>query len=88
MLIYLRMYYEFYMEFTLLDNNHDSSISLQELDKGKHTLEKWKIDTSNLVGLFKEIDQDGRGSISFREFSTWAVNKSFKNQFGVPEHLE
>ena len=85
LLIYLRIYYEFYIEFTLLDENDDHQISLHELEKGKKLLEKWKIDTSNLGVLFKQIDKDGKGSISFREFCEWGINKYFALEFGTKE---
>ena len=85
MLIYLRVYYEFYMEFTMLDSNDDHQISFLELEKGKGILQKWKIDTSNLINVFKEMDKFGGGTVSFREFCLWAIDKYFSAQFGTPE---
>ena len=68
MLIYLRVYYEIYIEFRTLDLNADGQINFAELQKGKGVLLKWGIDASNLVHVFKDIDKNSGGTISFREF--------------------
>ena len=83
MLIYLRVFYEFYIQFTLLDSNDDQQLSFAELEKGKAVLQRWKIDTGNLIGVFKQMDQFGGGTISFREFCLWAIYKYFEVEFGV-----
>lgn len=83
MLIYLRVFYEFYIQFTLLDTNDDQQLSFAELEKGKAVLQRWKIDTGNLIGVFKQMDQFGGGTISFREFCLWAIDKYFEVEFGV-----
>ena len=69
----------------MLDDNDDHKITLQEMEKGKGLLQKWRIDTSNLLGLFKQMDQDGKGTVSFREFCNWGINKYFAIEFGAKE---
>ena len=66
MLIYLRVYYEIYIEFRTLDLNADGQINFVELQKGKGILLKWGIDTSNMIHLFTDIDANSGGTISFR----------------------
>lgn len=84
MLIYLRVYYEIYFEFKTLDMNADGEINFAELQKGKGILMKWGIDTSNLIHVFKEIDKNSGGTISFREFCDWGIKKYFDNGFSAP----
>lgn len=68
------------MQFSMMDENNDFTISLSELEKGKDVLSKW-IDTSNLSATFTEIDKDGQGMISFNELCDWGINKYFSLQF-------
>lgn len=84
MLIYLRVYYEIKLEFMTLDLNSDGEINFAELQKGKGVLMRWGIDASNLVHVFKDIDTNSGGTISFREFCEWAIKKYFNKEFGVP----
>ena len=47
LLVYLRMYYEYYIAFDRIDTSDDRRIDLGEFIKAKSALEAWGIDMSD-----------------------------------------
>lgn len=77
-LVYLRQYFEYYAIFTKIDTSGDNKISLEEFKKAIPTMKNYnvKIEEKDAEKVFKSIDKDKSGSISFKEFCTYAIEKS------------
>ena len=73
--------------FKFIDDDHNGSISIQEVKKIN---EKYKID-KNMTGpqwevLLKKLDLDGNGKIDFREFVTACVDhKNYLTQQNIDD---
>ena len=75
-LVYLRQYFEYYVMFTNIDTSGDHKVSLDEFKKAVPTMKTYNVEVKDPEKEFKSIDKDGSGSISFKEFCTYAIEKS------------
>ena len=75
-LVYLRQYFEYYVMFTNIDTSGDHKVSLEEFKTAVPTMKKYNVEIKDPEKEFKSIDKDGSGSISFKEFCTYAIEKS------------
>lgn len=75
-LVYLRQYFEYYVLFKQIDKSDDQKIQIDEFKKAVDMLKKNKVEVSDPDKLFKTIDKDGSGEISFVEFCKYAIEKS------------
>lgn len=76
-LISLRQYLEYYVAFGRVDTNADKRISPSEFKAAQSKVELWvdKVDCDS-ASVFKQINTDPDGSISFEEFCSWAIKKN------------
>lgn len=74
-LLYLRQYYEYWMAFDSIDTSNDRRITEEEFKFALPVLQKWGIQVTDPVKIFKEIDTNNGGFILFDEFCKWAVQK-------------
>jgi Ca2+-binding EF-hand superfamily protein len=75
-LIYLRQYLEYFEMFDKIDTNDDKKVTLSEFKLAMPLMEKWGVKVDDPEKTFKEIDQNGGGSILFDEFCHWAIKKN------------
>jgi hypothetical protein len=76
LLKYLRMYYEYWVAFDLIDIDGDRRITFKEFKHAESLLKRWGIDMSNPKAQWKKCDADGYGKILFDEFCNWAIKSS------------
>ena len=77
MLIGLKQYFDYLIEFTNIDRDNDRTLTFSEFSQAQEILEKWGTKIENLREAFNEIDTDFTGKIDFKEFCSWAISKSF-----------
>ena len=75
-LVYLRQYFEYYVMFIEIDKSGDHKVSLEEFKKAVPTMKTFNVEVKDPEKEFKTIDKDGSGAISFKEFCTYAIEKS------------
>ena len=76
-LVYLRQYFEYWEMFELIDVDHDRKVSITEFKHAIPKMEKWGVKVSDPETAFKEVDENGGGSVLFEEFCHWAIKKHF-----------
>eukprot|EP00966_Prymnesium_polylepis_P286089 6608539-Prymnesium_polylepis.1 len=82
LLAYLRVYFELFIMFTVVDGGArgDRGISLEEFTKAAPLVEEWgkaeKLKIADPVAAFNEIDEDGSGAIRFDELCDSAAART------------
>ena len=78
LMAYIQMYFELWVMFDEVDGSDDRRVDLEEFKKALPQLESFgvKIDEANAEEEFKKVDTNGGGIILFREFASWACEKS------------
>jgi len=87
LLKYLRMYYEYWVAFDLIDIDGDHRISYKEFKHAESLLKRWSINMSNPKAQWKKCDADGKGMVLFDEFCNWAIrcNLDLDDDDDVPD---
>ena len=75
-LIALRQRFEYYQAFKQIDTSGDGFIEIDEFIEAVDVLEKWVGILEDPWSDFRTIDADNSGSITFDEFSDWAIYKN------------
>ena len=76
LLKYIRMYYEYWVAFDLIDIDGDRRVSFKEFKNASPQLTNWGIDMSNPEAEWKKCDADGKGMVLFDEFCNYAIQRS------------
>jgi hypothetical protein len=76
LLKYLRMYYEYWIAFSMIDTDGDRRITFEEFSQAAPSIKKWGINMSDIKRQWSECDADGFGKVLFDEFCNWAIKKS------------
>eukprot|EP00744_Colponema_vietnamica_P008010 GILI01011456.1.p1 GENE.GILI01011456.1~~GILI01011456.1.p1 ORF type:complete len:442 (+),score=64.33 GILI01011456.1:53-1378(+) len=74
-LMYIADYMELYFAFQSVDSSGDNKVSLGEFASALPLLKGWGIVIEDPEVVFNEIDKSGDGSLTFKEFSEWAIEK-------------
>ena len=75
LLMYLRIYYEYWVAFDRVDTDDDRRIDFNEFEKAQATMKQWGINITNIEVTWKEVDKNGGGKVLFDEFANWAIKK-------------
>ena len=78
-LCFIKLYFRFYVLFDSLDESGDGKITLDEFKSAQKYLEEWNVKMDDPEAEFKTIDKTNDGSIDFKEFVAWAIQKSLSN---------
>ncbi len=76
LLIFLRQYFKYWAMLEVLDASWDAQINLEEFHKAMPLLEKWGFLGKTAEELFKEIDTNNGRTITFDEFTKFAIAAS------------
>ena len=76
LLKFMRVYYEYWVAFALVDTDDDRRIDYHEFMAAKDKLAAWGIDMSDPDARWNEADSNGGGKILFGEFCDWAIKWS------------
>lgn len=81
MLVYLRMYYEFWQYFETLDVDNDRRVSEVEFIRGLPMMSSWGVIITNPKDTFKEILTKHRevAHITFTDFCDWIIGEHLKH---------
>lgn len=72
----LKQYFEYWAMFMKIDTSGDKKIQPEEFKEAIPILEKWGVKITDADKTFKEIDTNAGGTISFHEFSAYAIQKA------------
>lgn len=76
LLKYIRMYYEYWVAFDLIDLDGDKRLTFKEFKCASPQLTNWGVDMSNPEAQWKICDSDGKGMVLFDEFCNFAIRSS------------
>ncbi|KPA77906.1 putative flagellar calcium-binding protein [Leptomonas pyrrhocoris] len=72
MLCYIYDYFELTIMFDEIDTSGNMLIDAKEFKKAAPKIAEWGVKISDPDAVFKEIDDNGSGQITFDEFAAWA----------------
>nr|AGN32905.1 flagellar calcium-binding protein [Trypanosoma rangeli]AGN32916.1 flagellar calcium-binding protein [Trypanosoma rangeli] len=72
MLCYLYDYFELTVMFDEIDTSGNMLLDAKEFEKAAPKLEQWGAKIEDPAEVFKELDRNGSGSVTFDEFAAWA----------------
>ena len=75
LLIYLKLYYELFRMYGLIDIDGDRRLDYQEFVAALPIVESWGIQVPDPKREFSNMDGNGKGKILFDEFCDWAIRK-------------
>ncbi|XP_023336637.1 flagellar calcium-binding protein TB-44A [Eurytemora carolleeae] len=83
----LRLFFEFFHAFEMVDAENDRRISREEFTapEVRETIEKWIGGVEDIEAEFDSIDVNGGGQILFSEFVDWALSKDLDIEGDIDE---
>ncbi|KAL7700751.1 flagellar calcium-binding protein [Lotmaria passim] len=73
MLCYIYDYFELTVMFDEIDTSGNMLIDAKEFKKAVPRIQEWGVKIEDPDAVFKEIDNNGSGQITFDEFAAWAA---------------
>ncbi|EPY29866.1 flagellar calcium-binding protein [Angomonas deanei] len=73
MLCYIYDFFELTVMFDEIDASGNGLIDLKELKEAAPKIREWGVGIDDPEAVFKKIDDNGSGSITFDEFAQWAT---------------
>ncbi|KPI87939.1 putative flagellar calcium-binding protein [Leptomonas seymouri] len=73
LLCYIYDYFELTVMFDEIDTSGNMLIDANEFQKAVPKIAEWGLEISDPDAVFKEIDDNGSGQITFDEFAVWAA---------------
>ncbi|EPY36300.1 flagellar calcium-binding protein [Angomonas deanei] len=73
MLCYIYDFFELTVMFDEIDASGNGLIDLKELKEAAPKIREWGVAMDDPEAVFKKIDDNGSGSITFDEFAQWAT---------------
>merc|ERR1711976_457864 len=75
LLIYLKLYYELFRMYGLIDIDGDRRIDYMEFIAAIPIVESWGVQVQDPKAEFRNMDKNGKGKVLFDEFCDWAIRK-------------
>lgn len=72
MLCYIYDYFELTVMFDEIDTSGNMLIDAKEFKKAAPKITEWGVKITDADAVFKEIDDNGSGQVTFDEFAAWA----------------
>lgn len=83
-LTYLRQYFEYHQMFEIIDSDDSKKIDIYEFEAALPFIKQWGMEINEPKKIFREIDDNDSGVITFDEFCYWAIQSSLK----IPDEEE
>ena len=78
LLIYLKLYYELFRMYGMIDLDGDRRIDFIEFKAALPIVESWGIKVADPQAEFNKIDKNKGGKVLFDEFCDWAIRSEMK----------
>ncbi len=90
LLIYLRIYYQLWLEFEELDKSDDRRLGEAEFVAGKDRLKAWGIKLKNPSETFQQLLKqfNANANLTFTDFCDWVCKEHFKQHKNSDTHDE
>ena len=75
LLIYLKLYYELFRMYGLIDIDGDRRIDYTEFCAATPIVESWGVVVHDKKATFAKMDKNGKGKVLFDEFCDWAIRE-------------